>query len=446
MGAVDRPWSFTEGTQQVADFVRGFEIDTLPDGTRSTLERTVIDTLGAIHAGHSIHETELLTEYVGYLFTDGEATILNGTGATSSLEGAVFANSIAANALDSDEGNRYGDGHPAAMIVPVALGAAEAEEATIGEFLAAVLVGYEVAVEAGHARRKIIEFHSGTGSWAPVGAAAAVARLQNLDQTTLQHALGIADFNAPITPVLRSVANPGSGLTKDGVGWGGFVGTSAVELASRGLTGSGTVFDHNAVDSLEGLGDGSSFDHQYVKPYPTCRWTHAGIDAVRDLYSDHEIDPSSIESVDLYSFEHGVQLGTRNPTNADEAEYSYPYSLAVALVYGDVTPAALRRESLEDENISAMIDRIDVHFDPDLEQRYDEAWMARVDIHTDSNTYSSGVTYPRGSTQRPMTDSDFDEKFRHLFSDHPIDDIHEQLSGLLGRPESPISDLIELWR
>ena len=446
MSGIDRPWNFETGTSLVTEFVDEFELDSLPTAVRRTLERTVIDTIGAIHAGFGIHETAVVTDYVKETFADGNATILDGTGDQTRTEGAIFANSIAANALDIDEGNRYGDGHPAAAIVPVALTVAEEQDASIEGFLEAVFVGYEVGVEAGRARREVIGHHTGSGSWAPIGAAAAAGRLRGLDRETLAQALGFADFNAPITPVLRNVANPGCGLTKDGIGWGGYVGITAVEMASRGLQGSGTLFDHEDVPTPDTLGDGSSFDHQYWKPYPTCRWTHAGIDAVRDLYDEHDVDPEEIQSVDCYSFEHAVQLATRDPRNADEAEYSYPYTLAVALLEGDVTPADLHRDSIEDETIAAMIDRISLHLDPDLEARYDEAWMARVDVHTDEETYSSGVTYPRGSVQRPMTEEDFAEKFQQLFADHPIPDAHEQVADIVATPEAAMTDLVALWR
>lgn len=446
MGENSNPWQFGTGTKDVASFVSSFELPELPNDLNENLRKTIIDALGAITAGHTIHETSLVVDYVSDVYSKGNVTILDGNGKEIQAEGAVLANGMAANALDIDEGHLEADGHPAAIIVPVALAVAEEQDATIKEFLESVLVGYEIAVRAGKARPNVTGYHAGTGSWGPIGSAASAAKLRDLNQAEIENALGIADFNSPITPIIRSVANPGSGLTKDGIAWGGYVGINAVEFAERGLNGSGTIFDHQKVTAHEDLGSEFWISNQYFKPYPACRWTHAGLDAVRDLYRNHSIDPESIEKVEVYTFDYANQLSTRNPSTADEAEYSYPYVLAVALMTGQVTTGDLHRDALSNEEIADMMERIEFHFDPDLEERYEDAWLSRIEIRTADETYESGVTYPRGSVERPLSTDEFDEKQARLFEHHPSSQAYSQLLETIDSPDDPVREIIKIWQ
>ncbi|MFB6184315.1 MAG: MmgE/PrpD family protein [Haloarculaceae archaeon] len=440
------PWQFGTGTRRVASFVDDLELESLSDAVRDDIRRTVLDTLGAVTAGHTIRETAAVAEYVAGTFAGGDATILDGSGDTSRLEGAALANCVAGNALDIDDGNRRGDGHAASLVVPVALAVAEEEDASVGEFLEAALAGYEVAIRTGDARRRLVGYHNGTGSWAPVGGAAAAGKLRGFDRDTLANAIGMADFNAPLTPVMRSAANPGNGLTKDGIGWGALVAASSVSLAEKGLNGSGTLFDHEEITTHESLGETFSFDSQNFKPYPGCRWTHAGIDAVLDLYDEHDIDPDSIRSVDVYTFEQGAYLTTRIPENADEAEYSYPFPMAVALIRGDLRPSDLQRDTLTDAEILAMTERIDLHHDPDLVAEYGDAFSARVEIHTGDATYAKEVTHPRGEAERPLSDAEFEAKMHKLYAEHPDPDAYDDVVTLLETPDAPVADLVDVWR
>ena len=143
--------------------------------------------------------------------------------------GAAFANGVLGNSLDIDDGHRVTKGHPGAIIIPVAMAAAESRGATCEEFLLAALIGYEVAIRAGielHAREA--DYHA-SGAWGSLGAAVACARLFGLDSARLGHAVNIAEYHAPIADMSRAVTDPA--MTKDAVGWGAFMGMSSALLA-----------------------------------------------------------------------------------------------------------------------------------------------------------------------------------------------------------------------
>ncbi len=82
-------------------------------------------------------------------------------------------------------------------------------------------------------------YHS-TGSWAPLGIAAAAGRLLGLPQEVIRHAMGIGEYHAPITPTTKTSANPN--MAKDAIGWGAMVGVASVLMAQKGFTGVEPLF------------------------------------------------------------------------------------------------------------------------------------------------------------------------------------------------------------
>lgn len=433
------------GSERAVSYIHSESIDRVTEEVRSRVQLCLLDTLAAITAGHHTEGSQTVTQYALKTFADGGTTILDGDHRQCNTEGAGFANAIAANALDIDEGHIGADGHPAAIVVPAAIAAAEEEGTTVEELLDAVLVGYEMAVRTGIALPATTGHHTGTGSWGAVGAAAAVAKLWQSSIETTAQALSIAEFSAPQTPILRSVAAPGSGLTKDGIGWGAYVGITATALAEQGLSGSGTLFDDPDVNILEDIGNEYEITEAYYKPYPCCRWIHPGIDAVKALQQAHDIDVNDITEIRVHTFRNGVKLGTRQPESADAAEYSHPFALATTIRNGTFTPADLEQATLSDKRILELAEKVELICDESLEDRYEKAWLAWIEIETSSNTYTSEVTHPRGSTERPMTSREHHAKQKMLLDPHLGAGTAETLRELISKPKTSVAELLSYW-
>lgn len=431
-------------TDSAVSFVHDASIDDFAGEPHDHLQARVLDTLASTTGGFQLPTTDVLRAYATTHHDGDGATVLDGTGERLSEQGTALVNATAANALDIDDGHRDVKGHPAAVVVTPALAAAEAIDATVEEFLTAVGVGYELAVRAGLAIHATDGVYTGTGSWGAVGAAAAVARLRGLDRETTAAALGVAEYHAPRTPIMRGVERPG--MTKDGIGWGAYTGLVAVDLAATGFTASGTVFDEANVTVTDDLGDRFYLTTGYLKPYPSCRWAQPGVDAVLDLHDTHDVEPTSIKTIRVHTFEEATHLHTKHPETAEAAEYSYPYPIAAALVCGEFTPTHLEATWRENPMVRALADRVDLVVEPDLDSRFPHECLARIELITsDDRTFSSDVTQPRGARERPLSPEARRAKAADLFEPSLPPKTVEHIVSALVTPTTTVATLLDPW-
>ena len=432
-------------TQHAVKFVHSATVADAPTDVEDHVKARVLDTLAAITAGYRQDGVEIAREYATTHMSGDEksrqATVLDGTGELVSIEGAALANGVAANALDIDDGHREVKGHPAAVVVPSALAAAEATDASQREFLDAVFVAYELAVRAGLAIHSVNGVYTGTGSWGALGAAAATARLLDFSAAQTTHALSVAEYHAPRTPIMRGVENPG--MTKDGVGWGAYTGVVSAQLAKAGFTGSGTVFDEATVS--DSFRDQYHVTRGYFKPYPCCRWAQPGVEAILTLRSRHDIDPASVELIRVATFKEATQLRTRVPDTPEEAQYSYPYPVAAALSRGRFTQAEHKESARTDTEILGLTDRVEFEVDAELDERFPEECLARITVDIQNEAYESDITRSRGARTAPLSANDRRQKARRLVSPTLPETAIAHVATTLDDERESIEVVLEPW-
>lgn len=433
-------------TQRAINFTQLATIADAPMAVENHVKSRVTDTLAAIVAGYRQEGVSIVRNYatdrLGGQAVSTEATLLDGSGTLLTTEGATLTNGIAANALDIDDGHREVKGHPAAVVIPPAIAAAEATDASIQEFLDAVFVGYEIAVRAGLAIHAVDGVYTGTGSWGAVGAAAATARLFDLSAEQIAHALGIAEYHAPRTPIMRGVEQPG--MTKDGIGWGAYAGIVAAYLAKAGFTGSGTVFDESDVTNT--LGEEFHVTNGYLKPYPCCRWAQPGVEAVLTLTSQHDFTPEAVQSMVIETFEEATHLQIRNPKTPEEAQYSYPYPVAAALAHGRFTQAEHAVSARTDSNILELAEHVEFSVDKTLNARFPSECLARIEIETGNDTYQSDVTPARGARDLPLSSEAQLQKARRLVSPTLTPTVIDRTDEYLDDTQRSVTTLLDLWQ
>jgi len=296
--------------------------------------------------------------------------------------------------------------------------------------LAAITVGYEIAVRAGialHAREA--DYH-GSGAWGAIGAAAAGARLLRLAPAQVGHALGLAEYHAPMAPIMRSVADPA--MTKDACGWGAMTGISSALLAADGFTAT----DSAVLDALDGpeaatsrLGQRWYVQDLYVKAYPCCRWSQPAIAAALTVHSRYDIEPASITAVTVRTFGAAAALSRRAPTTTEHAQYSLVWPVAAALVHGEFGIAHVLPAAFHDELIHDLAARISVEVDPVLDSAFPGVRQAAVVVETiDGVLHASDLAQAPGEPEDPRWAAIIDAKFAR-YAGQPRE--HSLMSRLL---------------
>ncbi len=87
---------------------------------------------------------------------------------------------------------------------------------------------------------------------------------------------------------------------------------------------------------------------QYFKPYPVCRWAHPAIDAALEL---RRTGPVEVVAVEVVTFHEAAQQTWRRPVTTEQAQYSLPFPVAVALLRGGLTAADNTRDAVTDEAV-----------------------------------------------------------------------------------------------
>jgi 2-methylcitrate dehydratase PrpD len=388
----------------------------------------LLDIVGAMIAGADLPCTQAMRRFTAAQMPGDQATII-ATAERASVIGAALTNACAANALDIDDGYRPAKGHPGAVIWPVVLALGESLDVDGETMLTAAAVGYEIAMRASeywHSHPHRGPSYHGSGSWGSVGAAAAAAKLQQLSREQTAHAMGIAEYHAPIAPIMTCVEHPA--MVKDGIHWGAFCGITAAQLAREGFTGIPCSLD----DKIDGTW---RVMRTYFKLFPCCRWAQPAVACILSLRDQHHITAADIKAVRIETFEAATHLVTRRPCNTEEAQYSLPFVAACAAVRGHVGVDEVAGSGLSDEAVLAVADNIIMQPADDLDARFPAEAMARVTLTLhDGRDISAGPLPAPGDADAPPSDEALRGKFRELvepaLGPHPT----AELANLLARP------------
>ena len=200
-------------------FIHELSFRDLPLKVRHQAKRCLLDTLGVAIAGRATELSKCIHEFSALTF-QGRGAHLWFDGREVSPPGAALAKGMSIDAFDAHDGQVLAKGHAGAAVVPSCLALLNAGQRPCSgrELVFLIVVGYEVALRAGitlHATAR--DYHT-SGAWNALGAAALGSRRLGLNDEQTRHALGIAEYLAPRSQMMRCIAHPT--MLKDGSGWG----------------------------------------------------------------------------------------------------------------------------------------------------------------------------------------------------------------------------------
>lgn len=107
--------------------------------------------------------------------------------------------------------------------------------------------------------------------------------------------------------------------------------------------------------------------------------------------------------------------GNPDPRTAAEARFSIPFVVATALIHGSVRLSAFTPERLADADIRALMARIRLAVDPELDARFPGQRAARVGFATADGRQGKYLQPTRkGDPEQPLSDAELSDKFMEL--------------------------------
>jgi 2-methylcitrate dehydratase PrpD len=377
-------------SESLADFAATVTAGRAPEPVLR-MQLYALDTLAVTLAGSVSPSSGPMMRTVLAAAGKAEATVMAAGRVTSAWD-AALVNGAYAHALELDDDHRIAVLHPGAVMVPVALAAAEAAGATGLTFLQALLVGYEIACRLGEVYRGSLFDHAlhPTAVCGVLGAAGAAAVAMDLDRDAFVRALGIAGTQASGLTEWRA---DGSWIKRLHPGRAAHAGILAARLAREGFTGPSTIFEGDG-GFFRAFTHGESIDPAAmtrdlgrdfralgtaVKPYPCCRFEHGAIDLALEA-AGSGICADAIERVAIRIYRTNVLSYHHVPKNAVDAQFNVPYAVALAFVRGAVRLADFTDEAIKNPDVLALARRIEVREDPEFTAKYPQDYFVELKI------------------------------------------------------------------
>jgi 2-methylcitrate dehydratase PrpD len=259
------------------------------------------------------------------------------------------------------------------------------------------------------------------------GAATAAALVAGLDASQLADAFGIAGSQAAGS--LEFLAD-GSWTKRFHPGWAACAGLHAAALAAAGFRAPHTIFE-GRFGTLHGYSDGAATGplagrdggellRTSIKPHACCRYAQGPIDAVLELRR-RGVNAGSLTRLDVGLVSAGFPIvcepiqAKRRPQSVVDAQFSLPFSVAVALVTGAASPDEFVPTRFADPEIHRVMDVVEPHHDAGLDARYPDVWPVWVRATTrDGRVHEARVDHPRGDPENFPTHDELRSKFRRL--------------------------------
>src|SRR3954452_14771786 len=400
-------------TATLASYVADLKFEDIPPEVRQRAKVLTLDFLGsAIRARRDAESTPSLLKMLEALALDtgGDSTVFGDSKRWTPAVAALL-NGALGHSLDFDDTHADSSLHASAPVVPAAFAVGELVGASGREVLTAIVAGYEVCCRLGNALDPTSHYARGfhpTATAGTYGAAAAGGKLFGLSEQQIISAFGVSGSQAAGS--LQFLVN-GAWNKSYQVGASAMNGVIAATLAKNYFIG--------AVESVEGkhgllvgytdtphrekavAGLGTSYETMKigVKPYPSCRYTHAAIDAIIALRREHNLTPDQVKRIEVGLHRNGITLTgdaatKRHPTSIVGGQFSMFFTGALALDQGRFGWDDYTR--LGDAGVNALANRFDVVQDDRLETGRSHPFGARVAITTDDGVHERLYADPSG--------------------------------------------------
>lgn len=326
--------------------------------------------------------------------------------------------------LETDDLHRASVTHPGCVVVPVVLALGRNAKLSGSDLLNATLHGFEAMCRVGMAvGQQHYKIWHNTATCGPYGSAMAASTLIHLQHEQSVHALGNAGTQSA---GLWQFLETGAMSKHLHAGRAAEAGIVAAELAALDFTGPPAILEGDKGFFAATCPDADpdmltiapedpwQLTQTSIKPWPSCRHTHAIIDAALELH--RKIDGREIATVNIKTYQAALDLCDRpEPDSVYAAKFSLQHCAAIALLTGNVSfdsfDAAARQQA---GDVRSLVNAVSA--DPFV-SAYPIHWGALVSVElVDDTKLQVSRVDSKGDPELRLTESDMTDKANKLLS------------------------------
>ncbi len=412
---------------QLVNFASGLAYSDLPASTIEAAKVRLIDSMGCAMAGFLAPPVRA-TRRLAVPVADGPRARVFGTLTRTTPDLAALVNGAMVRYLDmSDAYLLTSTAHPSDNI-PALLALAEATGASGKDLLLAIVISYEIQCRFCDTVPFQAKGWDQPAAGAPAAALAA-GRMLGLSKAEMHHALALA-----IVPHIALNQTRAGQLSM----WKGMAGPYAAKqglfaamMAQAGMTGPENPYDGDFGLWNQTMGKSYAVKipqrfkgHRFavgqtnIKRFPVRDAIQIPIVAALELRRKIDIGNIDTVRIDTYAKHFGAQkedAALWSPKTRETADHSLPFSVAAALIDGEVTPETFERERFLDKDIAAMMKRLRI----ELVDAFDKAAPATrscrlVATLTDGRTVKTQHRQTPADIERGPSKVEIEEKFHRL--------------------------------
>ena len=414
-------------TQALCRFLAELTYSQLPEPVLARTEELYLDWLASALASQGAHPIPLFERYAQKMGpSSGPAQmIVNGTGTSAYF--AALVNAASSHLVEQDDLHNSSVLHPATVVFPAALAAAQDLGKSGRELLLASVAGYEAGIRIGEfmGRSHYRIFHT-TATVGTLAAAVAVGKLLDFNEEQFINLLGSAGTQAAgLWEFLRDAADSKQLHTAKAAADG----LLAAYLTADGLTGA-----RNILEGDQGLAAGMSSDAQpgklsaglgsrwalvetSFKFHASCRHTHPAADALLDVMQREGLSAAQISQVQTHVHQGAIDVLGRVtvPATVHQAKFSMGTVLGLIAVHGKAGLPEFHELALTDPAVAAFRDKVSMTLDPEVDSAYPQRWLGRVTVTTtDGRTLRGAIDEPKGDPGNTLSRAELADKFQRL--------------------------------
>jgi 2-methylcitrate dehydratase PrpD len=417
----------SQHTQALAAFLADLRYEQVPAAVLDRTEDLFLDWLGSALASQGAHPIPLFERYAEKMGpAEGRCRILVSR-RSSSAYFAALVNGASSHLVEQDDLHNSSVLHPATVVFPAALAAAQDLGKSGRELLLASLAGYEAGIRIGEflGRSHYRVFHT-TATVGTLAAAVAVGKLMGFDQERFINLLGSAGTQAAgLWEFLRDAADSKQLHTAKAAADG----LLAAYLTADGLSGA-----RNILEGEQGMAAGMSTDadprwlsdrlgerwalaETSFKFHASCRHTHPAADALLALMQRENLTADEIATVTTRVHQGAIDVLGRVqvPQTVHQAKFSMGTVLGLIALYGKAGLAEFHTHALTDPRVGQFREKVSMLLDPEVDGAYPQRWLGRVEVVTvDGRTLTAAVDDPKGDPGNTLSRAELEDKFRRL--------------------------------